>query len=321
MGRRSALLVAAVGSLAQAISGVAFAQPSIWDTAREPVLAAEYQMLTSVESFLLGHATAWDEMNVHKGTIDYLRGDRYLDPRLEFLLGALRVEATLRGEQGVRERLLETLERYPDSSLAPRGLLEVARIAALQADLENARAFFGRALENLWEPELRASAYYGRAKATMEGGRPRDALDDYRSAIRVARSSKSRALAHWGLGVALERSGYLNAAFVELRIAISIPVRSTAFVARTVLDLPDVFFVPDYDRHYYKGLAAMAEAEQADAPAQGILDFQTALAYFERYLREAQHTQHPYVTNARRLGKLCLARIEQLQQREAALIE
>ena len=317
MGKWSTVIASAMGSLLHFVSGAAFAQPSIWDTARKPALAAEYQMLMSVESFLLGHASAWDEMNVHKGTIDYLRGQRYLDPRLEFLVGGLRVEATLRGEQGVKERLLETLERYPDSSLTPGGLLEVARIAALQGDLASARAYFGRALENLWEPELRASAYYGRAKVTMESGRPRDALEDYRSAIRTAHSAKSRALAHWGLGVALERSGYLNAAFVELRLATSIPVRSTAFVARTVLDLPDVFFIPEFDKHYYKGLAAMAEAEQADVPAQGILDFQSALSYFERYLREAQDTQHLYVTNARRLSKLCLHRIKLLQQEEA----
>lgn len=320
MRGRTALIVASFGGLTQCPTG-ALAEPSIWDTAREPALAAEYQMLRSVEAFLLGHATAWDEMNVHKGTIDYLRGDRYLDPRLEFLLGGLRVEATLRGEQGVRERLLETLERFPDSALAPRGLLEVARIAALQGDLDDARLYFGLSLEKLWEPELRASAYYGRAKVTMESGRPREALNDYRAAIRVARSAKSRALAHWGLGVALERSGYLNAALVELRIATSIPVRSTAFVARTVLDLPDVFFVPEYDKDYYKGLAAMAEAEHADVPAQGILDFQSALAYFERYLKEAQRAQHLYVANAQRLSKLCLTRIKQLQQKEAAVAE
>jgi tetratricopeptide (TPR) repeat protein len=289
----------------------------VWDVAREPKLAEEYLILTSVESFLLGHASAWDEMNVHKATIDYLRGERYRDHRLEILLAQLRVEATLRGEQGVRDRLLETLELHPDSPLAPRSFLELARIAALQGDLSGARLYFSKALERLWEPELRAAAYYGRAKALMEGGRPREALRDYQEALQLAASPKYRALAHWGLGVALERSGNLNAAFRELNIATSIAVHSTAFAARTVLDLPDVTFAPDFDRYYYKGLAAMAEADADDVLPQAMSEYQTAAQYFERYLSEAESAQHLYAPNARRLHKACVERGRELREQEA----
>ena len=298
-------------------AGSATADPSVWDLAREPKLAEEHLTLTSVESFFLGHASAWDEMNVHKATIDYLRGEPYLDPRLELLLAQLRVEATLRGEQAVRDRLLETLERTPDSPLAPRSYVELARVAALQGDLAGARGYYSHALERLWEPELRAAAYYGRAKVVMESGRPREALNDYKEALRVARSPKYRALGHWGLGVALERSGNLNAAFQELTTAISIPVQSTAFAASTVLDLPDVTFAPDYDRYYYKGLAAMAEADADDVPPQAILDYQSAVQYFERYLSEAEPAQHAYAPNARRLTQMCNDRGRQLREQEA----
>ncbi len=306
------LVLAGLGGAARAP-----AEPGVWEVAREPKLAEEHLTLQSVESFLLGHASAWDEMNVHKATIDYLRGERYLDPRLELLLAQLRVESTLRGEQGVRDRLLETLARHPDSPLAPRSYLELARVAALQGDLVSSRAYFSEALDRLWEPELRAAAYYGRAKVVMESGRPRDALDDDREALRSARSPKYRALAHWGLGVALERSGNLNAAFREITTAIGIPVQSTAFAARTVLDLPDVTFAPDYDRYYYKGLAAMAEAASQDVPLQAILDYQSALQYFERYLSEAEPAQHAYAPNARRLAQTCNERARQLREQEA----
>lgn len=293
------------------------AQPSVWDLARAPQLAAEYQTLTSVELFLLGHASAWDEMNVHKATIDYLRGERYFDPRLELLVAQLRLEATQRGEQTVRERLLETLERYPDSPLAPQGFLELARIAAMQGDLAGARGFFTRALERLWEPELRAAAYYGRAQAMMESGLPRRSLNDYRRTLELAHAPKYRALGHWGLGVALERSGNLNAGLRELRIALGIPVRSTAFVARTVLDLPDVTFVPPFERDYYKALAALAEADGSDVAPQAILDYQSSIQYFERYLSEAEPAGHVYAPNARRLVALCRARIVELRARES----
>lgn len=307
-----ALVLSGLGAAEQA-----YAKPSIWDVAREPKLAEEQLTLTAVESFLLGHASAWDEMHVHKATIDYLRGEQYLDPRLELLLAQLRVEATLRGEQGVRERLLDTLARCPESPLAPRSYLELARVAALQGDLGSARGYFTQALDGLWEPELRAAAYYGRAKVVMEDGRPRDAVNDYREALRLARSPKYRALGHWGLGVALERSGNLNAAFRELRTAIAIPVQSTAFAARTVLDLPDVTFAPDYDRYYYKGLAAMAEAAGEDVPPQAILDYQNAVQYFERYLSEAEPAQHAYSANARRLVQTSNERARRLREQEA----
>lgn len=299
-----------------ATGAISRAEPSIWDVARTPQLAVEYQTLTSVERFLLGHASAWDEMNVHKVTIDYLRGERYLDPRLELLVADLRLEATQRGEQAVRDRLLEALELSPDAPLAPQGFLELARIAALQGDLVSARRFFSRALERLWEPELRAAAYFGRAQAMMESGFPRRSLKDYRRALDVAQAPKYRALSHWGLGVALERSGNLNAGLRELRIALAIPVNSTAFVARTVLDLPDVSFAPPFERDYYKALAAMAEADGSDVPPQAILDYQSSLQYFERYLSEAEPAQHMYAPNARRLIELCRARILELRARE-----
>ncbi len=292
----------------------ASAEPSIWDSAREPKLESEYRVLVSVESFLLGHATAWDEMNVQKGTIDYLRGERYADPRLELLLAHLRVESTLSGEQGVRERLESALRRFPGSPLAAHGFLELARIAALQGDLERSCAYSTRALERLWEPDLRAYAYYGRAKATMEQGHPRQALVDYRRSIDLARSPKYRSLAHWGLGVALERTGNLNAAFRELRVATSIQVRSTAFAAQTVLDLPDVFFVPEYDKFYYQALAAMAQADASDVGPQAILDYQGAIKYFERYLSEAEPAGHAYASNAKRLIHECAARVVELQR-------
>src|SRR5690606_3576081 len=241
---------------------------------------------------------------------------RSLDPRLELLVAELRVETTLRGEQGVRERLLDTLERHPGLPLAWHGYLELGRVAALQGDLAAARRYYGRALQGLWEPELRTEAFYGRAKAAMESGSVHEALADYEHAVSSARSPKSRALAHWGRGVALERAGNLNAAFGELRIATSIPIQSTAFIARTVLDLPDVFFVPAFDKHYCMALAAMAEADAADVAAEAILDFQSAIAYFGRYLREAEPAQHYFVNNARRLSKLCETRIHALQQQE-----
>jgi tetratricopeptide (TPR) repeat protein len=269
--------------------------------------------LLSVEKFLLGHAGAWDETNVHKATIDYMRGEDFLDPRLELLLGQLRLEATHIAELEVEQRLQKTLALHGDTPLAPRAFLELGRISALLGQLQDAQKYYTFALAGLWETELRASAYLARAQATHEAGDPAGSLVDYESAITLARSPKTRALAHWGRGVAFERSGNLNRALRDLLVAQRIRVRSTAFVARTALDLPDVFFVPAFDEHYYKGLGAMASAEASDVAQQKLFDYQTAVSYFNRYLSEAVTKAHRYVPNARRLSQRCERNIEAIQ--------
>jgi len=296
---------------------MAAAQPSVWEVARAPARAREYQTLVSVERFMLGHATSWDEMNVHKSTIDYLRGEHYLDPRLELFLGELRLEATGSSDKAVERRLRAVLPERLPPSLVPQAYFELARLAALSGQLDSARDYATRALEGLWEPDVRARAYYLRAKVTHERGQPSRALGDYQRATLLGRSPKVRALAHWGLAVALERSGNLNAALKEVAIAAQIRVRSTAFVAKSVLDLPDVFFFPAFDSYYYKALAALAAAESSDIPEQAAVDCQAAITYLDTYLEAARPAKHRYVPNAVRLKRRCEVRIAETPVEEA----
>lgn len=299
------------------LSGEVHAQPSIWERVRHPDAEREYEALVSFEVFLLGQARAWDEMNVHKGIVDYLRNEPYRDPRLEFLSAQLRIEATHRSEEVVRTRLARALARHGDSPLAGQGWLNLAQLEAIQRNLPLARECYEHALELLWDDESRARAYYGRAQTFLEAGHPELAVPDYHSSLSHARSPRQRALSHWGLGVSLERSGNLNAGLSEIGRATSIQVQSTAFIIKTVLDLPDVHFLPDYDREYYKALAALAQAEASDVPSQARLDYESAIALFDRYLLRAEVDDQPWVQNAVGLEKLCRERIGALERSRA----
>jgi tetratricopeptide (TPR) repeat protein len=224
------------------------------------------------------------------------------------------LEATHRSEEVVRTRLARALARYGDSPLAGQGWLNLADLVAMQRDLAPARECYERALDVLWDDESRARAYYGRAKTFLESGRPELALPDYRHSLKFARAPRQRALAHWGLGVALERSGNLNAALSEIERATSIQVHSTAFIIKTVLDLPDVHFLPEYDREYYKALAALAAADASDVPSQARLDYESTIALFDRYLGRAEVEGAPWVRNAKALKQLSLARIRAIER-------
>ena len=131
-----------------------------------------------------------------------------------------------------------------------------------------------------------------RGESSMVTGRLAEAIADYRSAVRDAGSPDTQALALWGLGVALERSGDLPSALdaVEKAAVIRLPIAGVPNA--TALDLPSVFFVPAYDVYYYKALGAMASARAAERPDEKKIDLEAAIFEWDRYLEQAEPDGH-----------------------------
>ena len=143
----------------------------------------------------------------------------------------------------------------------------------------------------------------------------------HRIASRVA---SAEALDFWEerLGrhrVATERDGDLPSALELARRASSFRFGPPSH-AVVALDLPSVYFTPDYEEHYYRALATMGEAAKANTTAERRLALQTASLLWSLYFDRAQRDAEPWAPNARAHRDACRRQLAQLdaERREAA---
>lgn len=286
---------------ALACSAPARAEPNVWDVARDPRTARAEHALIAVERMLMRADSAFDpflQRNFARAGLAMLEvagGEQLPDPRVRFLLGDLLIDSAPGREREAREILERALEEAPDSPLAGRAWFNLAIASAKLNDPAREREAYTRALETVWERSFRANIYINRGESSMVQGDLPAAVRDYRRAIALAERPDHQALAYYGLGIALERSGDLPASLDAMRVAehIQIPGFGSA------LDLPGVFFVPAYDKHYYRALGAMALAKEARDQAGERAELERAIAEWQAYLAEAEPAGHRWAGGAR----------------------
>jgi len=298
--------------------GRAAAQPSLWDAARDPNAPAAYHALVQAETYLaraeeeVPYSAAW-RAGLQAATAILAKQREARDPRVPILLAETVSRLGTGWERDVRDLLTRTLAADPplDPSLAAQALYQLALAAARLDDRQFERDAYGRALELVHDADQRANLFYNRADAEVGLGLLDAALVDYRRAIPLARDPALQALAYYGLGIALERRGDLPSAFGAVRLARSL---QGAGAALSVLDHPDVFFVPEYDLYYYKALDEMAAAQTQADPTARRVELLGAAAYWQRYLMEAEPAGHRWAANARRHLARCEREVERLDR-------
>ncbi len=304
------------------------AKPSVWDLVKNPKLGAAEQLLIVAERSrtpaededddpsLPPTATAEElnrQLNARAAAlITIADGHQLGDPRLLYLLGDALVKADRSYLPEGRLRLQQALERAPDSPLAADAWFSLATAEGKLGQREAERAAYTRALALEWQPEAQAMFASNRAESSMASGDLRAAIDDYRLALSLGRSGVTRALALWGLAVASERDGDLPTALGLAREAAGFRFGpATRFVL--ALDLPNVYFEPEYEEHYYRALAEMAEADVQARPEDARPRFQTASLLWSLYLENARRNHDRWLPNAELLRRICqrkLARID-----------
>lgn len=314
-----------------AATSPAAAKPSVWDVARDPDLGRAERLLSLAERSRVPAEDSLDDfaMFLPAGTSEELNrqlnaraaalitiadGHRLGDSRLLYLLGDALVKADKSYLPEGRLRLEQALERDPDSPLAGEAWFSLAIAEGKLRRHEAERAAYTRALEREWQPELRATLVTNRAESTMAGGDLRLATLDYRLAIALSRSAVTQALAYWGLAVATERDGDLPSALELARRASSFRFGPNHHLV-VALDLPSVYFTPDYEEHYYRALATMGEADAEADPDEARRLLQTASLLWSLYLDNAQRDAERWVPNARLHRDACRRRLTQLEAR------
>jgi len=284
------------------------AAPSIWQRARNPNAGPQHTMLNRIERLLgsLGLPEFDAELSAGAIALTQLGQSNWpclsrsspagtessereiaLDPRLEYLIGGALLDAQAGHEGEARCMLERALRDAPNSPLAARGLSDLAIAAAKIGDREAEHAAYLRALELTWQPDSRANLLANLAESDMALGNLARAVRGYRSALSTSQQPELVAGAYFGLAVALDRSGDLPSALDAAKHAISVPMPPSLFATGNVLDLPNVFFTPQYEVHYYKALGAMAAAQLASddlAKREALTD---ASEQWSRYLEPA----------------------------------
>lgn len=309
-------------------AAAAQASPTVWDVVRQPELGRADELLALAErsrvpaedtaedaGIFLGSGTS-EELERHLNAraaalITIAHGQELGDSRVLYLLGDALVKADKSYLAEGRERLEEALARAPDSPLAGEAWFSLAVAEGKLGHHEAERAAYSRALEQEWEPELQATIVTNRAESTMAAGQLGTAIRDYRLALALSRSATTQALAYWGLAVATERDGDLPSALELARRAASFRFGPPNHLV-VALDLPSVYFTPDYEEHYYRALATMGEAAHAPTSEGRRMLLQTASLLWSLYLDRAQRDAERWSANAKAHRDACRRELSRL---------
>lgn len=275
--------------------------PGLWGRARDPA-SLEVARVRRAAERLLGRADEAGAVGALAGNfvrsalaiLELARDQAERDPWLALL------RATLLGEEGLERwrevrRIVEPLSNSLPPDLRARSLSLLATACAKLGDRRCEVDAGTRALDLAWEPDARGTLHLNRAEARMLQGDLAGARADYGRALALATSAITQALARYGLGVALERSGDLPGALAEIRLAAATLVPPFG----SALDVPGVFFVPPYEKHYYRALEQMALARDAGDSEARVTHLRQARDAWGAYLEGAEPEGAEWVVHAR----------------------
>jgi tetratricopeptide (TPR) repeat protein len=303
-------------------SGAA-AEPTFWQRTTDPQarqsararLRAEQLFEQAVQQ--RRDPDAQRELSLGSAALLELSGGALRDPWQAVLLGRVLLDAQSGRELEALLLIERGLSRLPDSDFKGESWFDAGLGAQRGGDSARAIRAFTAALSLAWAPDDRANAYRNRAKAQMLLGNLQACIEDLKQAVALARDPKILGLSRFGLGVALERAGDYPQGMLEIARGVANRLPVPPYPVESVLDLP-LFWTPEYDVHYYRALAAMAEAAQADSAEMAEAAFEAALLSWEQYLPAAEAQKDRFVANAKRHHKRCLDALERLQRAPAA---
>jgi tetratricopeptide (TPR) repeat protein len=294
------------------------AQPTIWQRAGDPGAALRHKARLRAEQLFEQASEARADPELLQGlslggaALLELSGGARRDPWQAVLLGRVLLDAQPGREREAITLIESGLARLPDSDFKRASWFDVGLGALLRGDLEHANRAFTAALSLAWDPDYRASIHRNRGKARMLAGRLSEAVADFRAAVQLARGVEVMALSHFGLGVALERSGDYPQGLQEIARGVAVRLPVPPYPSESVLDLPSLRWFPEYDVHYFRALGAMSEAAAAGSVELERDRYEAALESWDQYLPAAEASKDRFFPNAERHRKRCAQALERL---------
>lgn len=289
------------------------AEAHFWDRVRDPAAARVDRALTlavrarTPTDIPTEALPAFDALlSLRAATVLEMQGGGALpSPEVWFFLGDALVAANRGRDEDGRALLVRALEAAPDSPEAATAWFDVAIASNRLHDFEAERRAYGEALRLQWDRDKRAGIYLNRGESNMSLKDLHAARRDYLMALSLASDSEIHALAAWGLAVALARDDDLPDALSYAFDAVSMQFRGADGSPITALELPGVFFTPDYEISYYRAIAAMAIADREKAQSLKRAAWERAMSLWDEYLNAARHRDDPWLDNAEHQRRYC----------------
>jgi tetratricopeptide (TPR) repeat protein len=294
--RRAALAACALVALATFHAPAARAEgATVWQRARQPEAERRRELVTEAEALdrrarKMMSADRQDsslvELQLARAAVLLQEAGALTsrDPFLRYQLASIYALEDLHAEA---TRLLESIVKMdPPPALASAIYGELAIEYAHVGRTEDEIAAYGKALGLQPIPSERSRLLANRAEAHMLLGDVSRAVDGYRAALALLSADHmifgSGATTLWGLGVALDRSGDLDAGLDAIRVA-----RIYDKLDRNITG-PGWFWVPPYDEHWYAALGHWQVARKPDAVMSARVDaYAKAVAAWDEYITAA----------------------------------
>ncbi|MEO7328224.1 MAG: hypothetical protein ABI193_06580 [Minicystis sp.] len=273
------------------------AAPSIWAQAKDPALARSQALLREAESLELSYHQLTRLRSADRGPNGSAALFRVRERELLEQGGAARSP-----DPALRLRLAEVyhaLHQDREAAALFEGLLRADLAPVIQADIYGDLAIsyarLGRREEEIkaytkalaLEPFAlaRANLLANRAEAYMSIGDIVSAVEGYRASLSLLATPFEMLVRGtttlWGLGVALDRAGDLDAGLEAIRVARLYDENDVN------LNGPDWFYAPPHDEHWYKALGHWSRARRATMGAPRAEGYGRAVAAWQEYIESA----------------------------------
>jgi tetratricopeptide (TPR) repeat protein len=302
----------ALGALLVAAPASADTPPSIWDRARDPEATTAYDLHAAVQQRLIPTLSQGVNDAAVRMVLETLKSngaETSKNPLLRFDLAF--VYTRLQNHARAAEIYKAAISEFPNHPAVERAWLRLAFACGHIADHTCERNAYFEVLRFETEEIFRATPTLNLAETQMHLGELKDAMEGYREALRIAGRMPTREtapLATWGLAVALDRSGDRIGAEKEARFALEIE-RSLGMTG--LLRSEDVFFVPDYEVHWYEGLGSAARARASTSSREAITLWKAAEKSFGEWVKGAEPKKDQYLP----IAKARLAQIKAERER------
>ena len=306
------------------LAGPVSAEPTLWQRAQTPGSATRAKARLRAEQ-LFDQASdpradleTLRDLSLGSAALMELSGEARRDPWQKVLLGRVLLDAQPGREHEALQLIESGLPALPDSDFKRASLFDLGLGAMFSGEMERASRAFTAALALAWKPDDRATIHRNRGKARMLSGHLQDAVADFRAAVGLARGVEVTALSRFGFGVALERSGDYPQGMQEIARGVALRLPVPPYPSESVLELPGLRWIPEYDVHYFRALGALSEADAADSSELSHDRYEAALESWEQYIPAAEAQKDRFLANALRHRQRCLDALERLHPRRTA---
>jgi tetratricopeptide (TPR) repeat protein len=302
------------------LAKAAAADPTLWQRAKVPGSPARAKARLRAEQ-LFDQASdpradleTLRDLSLGSAALMELSGEARRDPWQQVLLGRVLLDAQPGREREAIALIESGLPALPDSDFKRQSLFDVGLGAMFSGEMEHAARAFTAALALAWKPDDRATIHRNRGKARMLSGQLLGAVADFRAAVQLGRGVEVMALSRFGLGVALERSGDYPQGMQEIARGVALRLPVPPYPTESVLDLPGLRWIPEYDVHYFRALGAMSEVDSVDSSDLLRDRYEAALESWDQYIPAAEAQKDRFLPNALRHRQRCLDALARLQK-------